>query len=288
MKRRYTVVAGSAAVGAALLLSGCNADGSSGTTGTMKLSANEALLKSSQKVGKADAFKADLTVSDTAEGGRVHATGQFRLRPDLAFSVKLDEFSRGGGQSVSLGGAQAIFTGNTLYAKVPQQLTQFVAGGKPWLKIDVNQMSQRTGFDVKGLIDQVQKVDPAEQTKMFTGSKDARRVGEETVDGVKTVHYTGTVTVQDALAKLDAQAREKVKRWFPQGGGNDKINFDLWTDGDNLPRKLVSKGAGADAKAGTVTVLYSDYGKSFGVNPPPAEQTGQLSLDGLLRGTPHN
>lgn len=282
MNRRLVVAAGGTAVGAALLLSGCNGDGSE-NTGNMKLSANQALLKASEKTGKTDTFKADLTVTGTGDGGgKVHADGQFRLRPSLQFSAKLDEFSKNG-QTVPGAKGQAIFKDNVLYAKVPQ-LAQFVSNGKPWVKIDVNQVAQRTGFDVQSLVSQVQKVDPAEQTKMFTGSKDARRVGTETIDGVKTTHYAGTVTVDDALKQLDAQAREKVQKWLPKDRANGKINFDLWTDGDNLPRKLVSKATGAQGENGTVTVLYSDYGKSFGVNPPPSDQVGQLSLGGFLGG----
>jgi hypothetical protein len=249
----------------------------------MKLTAGEALIKSSQKTGQADSFKADLTVTGTGDGeGRIKASGQFRLKPSLTFSARLDEMSRGG-QAVPGAKGQAVYTGDVLYAKVPM-LAQFISNGKPWLKVDVNQAGQRFGFDVKDLVDQVQKVNPAEQTKMFTGSKDVRRVGTETVNGEQTTHYTGTVTVQDALNRLDAQAREKVRRWFPQGSSNEKIAFDLWTGKDQLPRKLVSKGDAARGQDGTVTVVYSDYGKSFSVNPPPADQVGELSLSGLLGG----
>lgn len=284
MNRRLVVAAGGTAIGTALLLSGCNGDGSgAGDTQNMKLSANEALLKSSQKTGQADTFKADLTVTATADGGgKVHATGQFRLRPALKFSAQLDEFSSGG-RSVPGAKGQAIFTDNVLYAKVPQ-LAQFVSGGKPWVRIDVNQVAQRTGFDVQSLVSQIQRVDPAEQTKMFTGSKDAHRVGTETVDGVKTAHYAGTVTVQDALNRLDAQARDKVSRWLPKNGADGKIAFDLWTDGQNLPRKLVSKATSDQGDSGSATVLYSDYGKSFSVNPPPSDQVGQLSIGSFLGG----
>jgi hypothetical protein len=173
-----------------------------------------------------------------------------------------------------------------LYAKVPQ-LARFVAGGKPWVKVDVNQAGRQAGFDAKGLVEQLRKVNPAEQTKMLTASKDARRVGEETVDGVKTTHYTGTVTVQDALSRLDGQARERVRQHFPQDATKEKIAFDLWTGQDQLPRKLVTKDAASGGKrAGTLTVLYSDYGKSFSVNPPPADQVGELSLGSLLGGAP--
>lgn len=282
MNRRLVVAAGGTAVGAALLLSGCNGDGS-GSNANMKLSANEALLKSSQKTAQSDTFKADLTVTGSgSDSGRIHATGQFRLKPALKFSAQLDDVTHNG-QTVPGAKGQAIFTDNTLYAKVPQ-LAQFISGGKPWVKIDVNQVSQRTGFDVQGLVNQVEKVNPAEQTKMFTGSKDAHRVGTETIDGVKTVHYAGTVTVQDALNRLDAQTRDKVDGWLPKDHANGKINFDLWTDGNNLPRKLVSKASDKQGDNGSVTVLYSDYGKSFGVNAPPSDQVGTMSLGSLLGG----
>ncbi|WP_131735753.1 hypothetical protein [Actinomadura roseirufa] len=284
MNRRVLVAAGGTAVGAALLLSGCGGDGSgTGSTNNMKLTANEALLKSSQKTGEADSFKADLTVTGTgATGGRVHANGQFRLRPALKFSARLDEFSPGGQGVPGLKG-QAIFTDNVLYAKVPQ-LAQFVSGGKPWVKVDVGQVSKTTGLDVQDLVNQVQKVDPAEQTKMFTGSKDARQVGTETIDGVQTTHYTGTVTTEEALNRLDPPSRDRVRRWLPKEGTGGKIAFDLWTDGKNLPRKLVSKSTNAQGDDGSVTVLYSDYGKSFGVNPPPSDEVGELSLGSLFGG----
>jgi hypothetical protein len=283
MKRRLVVAAGATAMGTALLVSGCGGSGSEVATGTMKLTAAEALIKTSEKTGQADSFKADLTVTDTGNGGgQVKATGQFRLAPKLAFSARLDEVSQGG-RAVPGAKGQAVFTGDVLYAKVPQ-LAQFVSGGKPWVKVGVNQAGQRFGVDVKGLVDQVSKVNPAEQTKMFTGSKDARRVGTETVDGVQTTRYTGTVTVQDALNRLDPQARENVRKWFPEGANGERISFDLWVDKDQLPRKLSSKGAGSGDRSGTVTVLYSDYGKSFSVNPPPADQVGELSLSGFLGG----
>ncbi|MFC4053016.1 hypothetical protein ACFOY4_25310 [Actinomadura syzygii] len=282
MNRRLVVAAGGAAVGTALLLSGCNGDGTANTE-NMKLSAADALAKTSQKAGRADSFKADLTVTGTGQNkGEVHADGRFQLRPTLKFSAKLDQFSSNG-QTVPGAKGQALLTDNVLYAKVPQ-LARFVSDGKPWVKVDLNQMAQRTGFDLKSVVDQIQQVDPAEQTKMFTGSKDARRVGTETIDGVKTTHYSGTVTVQDALNRLDADARQKVEKWLPKDRANGKINFDLWTDGDNLPRKLVSKASDKQGDSGTVTVLYSDYGTSFKVNPPPADQVGQLSLDGILGG----
>ncbi|MCP2343356.1 hypothetical protein [Actinomadura rupiterrae] len=283
MKRRIAVAAGVTSVGAVLLLSGCGGTGSKGgTTGDIKLTAADAVVKASEKTGKADTFKADLTATDSAKGGSVHATGQFRLRPTLQFNATLDNVSKGG---QSLGGlsGQAIFTGDTLYAKVPQQFSQFVGGGKPWVKISVAQVQQQSGMDVKGIINQIQQVDPAEQTKMFTASKDVHKVGTESVDGTQTTHYQGTVTVKEALQQLNAQQRADAQKWLDKAANSDKkLNFDLWVDSDNLPRKMVTKGAGANGDTGTVTVLYRDYGKSFKVSPPPSDQVGDFSLQGLF------
>ncbi|MBE1531583.1 LppX_LprAFG lipoprotein [Actinomadura algeriensis] len=269
-------------MGAALLLSGCGGDGSGGTAANVNLSANEALLASSEQTSKADTFQADLTVTNEGDGGgKISASGQFQLRPTLKFSAQLDEATHGGSSIPGLQG-RAIYTGDVLYAKVPQ-LARFVADGKPWVKIDVNQMAQRTGFDVQQLIDQVRKVNPAEQTKMLTGSDDARRVGTEEINGVETTHYEGTVTVQEALKQLDSQTREEVSRHLPKDA-DATIEFDLWTDGENLPRKLETNVRGDQGQAGKVTVLYSEYGESVSVNPPPADQVGTLSLESFLGG----
>lgn len=279
MRRRIAPRAtAAAAVGTTLVISltACMGDSGSGsgTSGNIKLTAADALVKTSQKAGQADTFKAELTVTDSGNGGtKVKASGQFKLRPALTFSATLNEFSRGG-QTLPGANSQAILVGNALYAKVPQ-LAQLVSGGKAWVKVDINQVGKRNGFDLGQLTTTVQKIDPAEQSKMITGSKDARRVGEETVDGTKTTHYTGTVTVADALGKLDATAREKVRQWHPNG--SEKLSFDVWVDKNQLPRKLVSKGAPDGGGTSTITVLYSDYGKKVTVNAPPADQVGDIS-----------
>ncbi|RFU40644.1 hypothetical protein DZF91_16060 [Actinomadura logoneensis] len=276
------MAAGVTSAGAVLLLSGCGGtDTKSGSTGDIKLTAADAVIKASEKTGQADTFKADLTVAGGTGGGSVHATGQFRLRPTLQFNATLDNVSKGG-QGLSGLSGQAIFTGDTLYAKVPQQFSQFVGGGKPWVKVSVAQAQQQSGMDVRGVINQIQQVDPAEQTRMFTASKDVRKVGSEKVDGTKTTHYQGTVTVKEALQRLNAQQRADAQKWLDRAGGADrKMNFDLWVDSSNLPRKMVTKGAGS-GETGTVTVLYRDYGKSFKVSPPPSDQVGELSLQGLF------
>lgn len=281
--RRITA-AGAVGTALALSLTACLGEsggtGAAGTDGTgeMKLAAAQAIAKTSQKAGQADTFKATVTVDNrTTEGvNRVRATGRFRLKPTLSFAGSVDEVSRNG-SSVPGAGAQAVLLDRVAYVRIPQ--LQALAGGKPWLKVDLGQIGTRTGVDVDQVLKVIEKVDPAEQTKMFTGSTDARKVGTETIDGVKTTHYVGTVTVAEALAKLDAEARRKAQQVLPSSGSS-KIAFDLWVDGGQLPRKLSSKVDNAKNEKSTVTVVYRDYGKPVSVTAPPPAQVGEFRLPG--------
>ncbi|HEV7936373.1 MAG TPA: LppX_LprAFG lipoprotein [Actinomadura sp.] len=285
MSRR--IAAGTAAGTALVLsLSGCMGDsGGADTGGGIKLTAAESVAKSSQQTGRTDSFKADLTVDGTSGGSatKAHITGRFRIRPTLAFTADLDQASHGG-RSLPGGGAQAVFADNVLYVRA-QQLSQ-LTGGKPWMRLDPKKAGEGAGLNVNDLVGQVQKVNPAEQTKMFTASKDVRTVGQETIDGVKTTHYAGTVTVADALKRLDGTARDRVAKFY-EPGPDQKIDFDLWTDGDQLPRKLVSKVSAPKGGAATITILYRDFGKTVNVTAPPADQVQDFDLGGL-QGKPAN
>jgi hypothetical protein len=259
--------------------------GGAGAGGGIKLTAAEGVAKSSQQTSKTDSFNADLTLDDTSGGSatKAHITGRFRIRPTLAFTADLAQASHGG-QSLPGGGAQAVFTDNVLYVRA-QQLSQ-LTGGKPWMRFDAEKASEGAGLNMTDLVNQVQKVNPAEQTKMFTASKDVHTVGQESIDGVKTTHYTGTVTVAEALKRLDAATRDRAAKFY-EPGPDQKMNFDLWTDGDQLPRKLVSKVNGPKGDAATVTILYRDFGKTVNVTAPPADQVQDFNLGGL-QGKPAN
>jgi len=281
---RRAPVAAAASAAVVFSLTGCLGGSGDAPSGTAVLPADVALVKASQQTGRADTFEAELTITDTGEPGSViRGSGDVRLRPDLAFSVTLGEV-RLSGQSLPGTGVQAILTDGTLYAKVPR-LAQMITGGKPWLRVNVDAAGRVVGFGFDELTDAVRRINPAEQTKMLTASKDVRRVGEEEVEGVKTVHYAGTVTVQDALDRLDPVARERIGRWYT-ASGSDRLSFDVWVDAADLPRKLVVKGTADGRDTSTMTVLYRDYGDAVTVNPPPADQVGDVTdrIGQFLRG----
>jgi hypothetical protein len=260
MVRRY---AAGATVGATLVASLAACGGSGNDQQTM-VPAAQAIALASQKTSTVDSYKVAITASGTGQAAaKMHGTIQVRLQPDLAATGTLDQASIHG---TSLpGGERAILLGDYFYAKVPQQFTSFT-GGKPWVRFSVSQASKQNGLDLNAV---VKRANPAEQTKIFTGSKDAHKVGTESIDGVKTTHYQGTLTPKEASA-LDPKARQAFQDFY-QRSGTHKVIFDLWVGKDSLPRKLVTK-LTADKGTASTTMIFSDYNKSFSVSAPPASQ----------------
>lgn len=264
MVRRYA--AGTAA-GAAMVISltGCLGDSGNGKTDAVNVSAAQAIDLASKKTGTIDSYKVDLTADGTGKAsGKAHAVIQVRLHPSLAAIGNVDQISFGGNTVPA--GERAILLGDNLYAKVPSQLSRFT-GGKPWVRFSVSQAAQKAGVNLNDLL---KRADPAEQTKIFTGSKDVHRVGSAKIDGVKTTHYQGSLTAKEAAEQLDPKARRSFRDLYQQADAK-KIVFDLWVGADNLPRKLTSKVTTAEGSAST-TMVYSGYNKSFTVSAPPASQ----------------
>lgn len=263
MVRRYAV--GTAASAALLVsLTGCGGAAKNNAQ-AVNVSAAEAINLAAQKTGTVKSYKVDITESGTGQAAsKAHGVVQVRLSPELAAVGTLDSAGFGGRSVQS--GLRAILLGDTLYGKVPSQLAQFT-GGKQWVKFSISKAAQQAGVNLNDILKQA---DPAQQTKIFTSSKDVRKAGTQTIDGVKTTHYTGTITAKEAQAQLTGKAKQSFNDLY-QKGGAEKVVFDLWVGADNLPRKLTAKGDASDGSA-TATMVYSDYNKSFSVSAPPANQ----------------
>lgn len=288
MIRRFA--AGTAvATGLALSLTGClgsgddKAGGNGGGGGAIQLTAAQVLDKAAQKTSSTDSFKADMSMQATTAQGAMNMSGtmQYRVKPDLAFSMNFSNMSMGG---KSLGGMQQILVDKTMYMKMPmlQQLSQM--GGskaqlKPWLKISLAELGQKAGLNFDQLMEQSRQMDPVQNTKMLTSSKDVKEVGKETVDGVQTTHYRGTYNMSDAIAKLSPEQQKAYQKLMAKNGGigSQAMPFDLWVDNQQLPKKMTMNMAMGAAEKMNMTMTYRDYGKPVDISAPPASQVSDLS-----------
>lgn len=281
MIRRFA--AGTAlAAGLALSLTGClgDAGGKVDEAGkNIKLTAAQVLGKAAEKTGQTDTFKADMSLqmAGSAEGDvSMNGTMQYRTKPDLAYSMNFAQMTVGG---KSMGGMEQRLVGRNMYMKMA--MLSALGGGssaKPWIKISLDELGKKSGMNIDELLQQSRQMDPVQNTKMLTASKDVREVGKESMDGVETTHYTGTYRMEDAIAKLSPQMQEAYRKSLATTGMQN-MHFDLWVDGQQLPRKMTMKSNQTSQGAMTMTMKYRDYGKPVQIVEPPASQVtdfGQL------------
>ncbi|WP_157963590.1 LppX_LprAFG lipoprotein [Actinocorallia populi] len=268
-------IASGAVAGTVLLLSLTACD-DSGTTSssepgtTVNLSAAQVLDRSADRTAKVETFTADVTVDGAAA---VKATGQFRAKPSPAFSVNVEQLSFGG-MSVGTGGTRVVLLDKTVYVQ-NAQLSQFLGAGKPWMKITLGEAASAAGFNADELLGQFQQADPGALAKIMSDSTDVKKVGTEKIDGVETTHYQGTVDVKKAMTQYDPELRKTAEQL---SNGSEKLGFDVWVDGEQLPRKVLTKVTTSEAKQFNVAVAFRDYGAPVTVAAPPADQVGDIKV----------
>ncbi|WP_167468241.1 hypothetical protein [Streptomyces coelicoflavus] len=138
---------------------------------------------------------------------------------------------------------------------------------------------------------------PVVQSAMLIASKDVRRVGAETVEGVPATHYRGTVTSDGLHAARDAApdkaARERRIDSLAQFSAmrlDGTLTMDLWVGDDNRTKRFrmrsdtyTSKGGTADQPLEIIdgepldmTVTFLDVNEPVTVEAPPADDTADL------------
>ncbi|MEU0035543.1 DUF1396 domain-containing protein [Streptomyces sp. NPDC006333] len=211
------------------------------------------------------------------ETGRVEAEAAMSMKP-LAMSMKmnaLDEGADGKGEIRVVDGAMYLGGGEAVAKELD---------GKRWMKFDLSGAAKgadaAAGRGAGGLSSQANQ-DPSQESTYLTGSKDVKKVGTEKVDGVRTTHYKGTVTLDDLRATFkdeDKATREKREKSLKQYEdlGADKLTMDLWIGPDDHAKQVRVRAA-ADKGPFDVTVTFLDYNKPVTVKAPPAKDTVDLA-----------
>ncbi|MFF4901796.1 LppX_LprAFG lipoprotein [Streptomyces sp. NPDC001068] len=132
--------------------------------------------------------------------------------------------------------------------------------------------SQNQAF---GLLPNVLEENPIEQPSLLTGSKDLKMVGTETVAGVGTVHYSGTVAKDDVTGdRLDQLIGLEI---------TEPLTMDLWVDGTGHTKQFRLRGT-HDEKFFPETgdgpldlnVTFLDFNKRLTIKAPASADTVSL------------
>ncbi|MEW2252538.1 DUF1396 domain-containing protein [Streptomyces sp. NPDC006975] len=152
--------------------------------------------------------------------------------------------------------------------------------GKSWLKFDMSAADGGAGAGGMGAAGGQARKNPAADSTFLDGSKDVKKVGSETVEGVRTTHYAGTVTLADLKASLsgkDQATREKRQKSIDQYDklGVDAFTMDLWIDGEQHTKQFRMRGD-ADKGPLDMTVTFLDLNKPVTVTAPPAKDVADF------------
>ena len=185
-----------------------------------------------------------------------------------------------------LGGEmQLLMDGGMVYMRSPA----FQDVGTEWVSMDPSKMDPAAAAQFGGF--GTGTTDPSAYVGLFAGVFDVKASGEQDLNGVSTTHYVGTIDLkrvlkgfsdvvgEDADKATRKQLKEVVKQ-FELLGIDQRIPFEIWIDGEGLPRrqritmdfgKLVP---GAEEASMEMTVDFSDFGKPVHITiPDPSEVT---------------
>ncbi|WP_028809321.1 LppX_LprAFG lipoprotein [Streptomyces sp. 351MFTsu5.1] len=206
------------------------------------------------------------------EAGQVQAEAAMRTKPDLAMSMKMTAAGQGSAE-IRLVDKAMYIGGNPELAKEMD--------GKKWMKFDLSALGKDGGLGAAapgaGQADQ----NPASMSSFLNGAKDVKKVGTETIDGVKTTHYAGDVTLAELKASFkdaDKSVREQREKSTEQLEklGLDKFTMDMWVDAQQHAKQFRMQGDATKGKF-DMTFTFLDYNKPVTVEAPPANETADLA-----------
>ena len=268
------------------LLVGCARGGQN--TEQTALNPVAAVASAESKLTSASAQTVQLRGTTSLAGlGDVHLTGAEQFAPSVAADLKMT-FSGSQLAAMSNGPMEIILKDNIGYLNLGTLGAQ-LTNGKQWLKLDLSSVATLPGStgSLSSLSKVNQNADPAQQMRLLLASGDLKRVGTETVDGVKSTHYTGTVdpvrvVQQHAGSNLTPDDVSKLKDALQQAGITSE-NIDLWlSQATSLPVEIKVSANSTTAGQIATDLHFSDWGRPVSITAPPDDQVVDISQLGTL------
>ncbi|MEU9116477.1 hypothetical protein AB0D04_33200 [Streptomyces sp. NPDC048483] len=205
--------------------------------------------------------------------GTVEGKVSFSVRP-RAIDMRMK--ASGGAQE---GEFSVRLIGGTVYVGGGERAAAALQG-KHWLKLPMKGKGAGGPGGFGGMRQQADQ-DPTAQASLLTQSGDVKKVGKETVDGVQTTHYAGTVSVEKLLKRPGAKGvpaakrRERAVERFRQLGVK-ALKLDLWVGPDDRTVKLRERAQTGQGPL-DLSIHFFDINKPVTVQAPPASDTVDLA-----------
>ena len=253
----------------ALLTAGCGKDGekvlaAAGDTTADAGSSRMAMTVSAESVGSStgSSVPAQEPLKMEFEGLIDYETGHGIMKMDMgALPIP----------GAPQGDAEMRMLGSVVYMKLPGN----ELGNRPWIKFDLEALSEAGGPPVPGL--NPASNDPRGILDALRGvSGEVTEVGEETVRGVATTHYRATVDLSKAEQAVPEARRDDFAA-FSKELGIETLPIEVWVDEEGRARRFayeVDTPATAQAPASQVDLVVElyDFGVDVDVEAPPESE----------------
>jgi ribonuclease HI len=275
-----------AVVSGALLVAGCGAS-SSRSTGSAGQAIQRAAYVSSSTAGYRVAIS--FKEGSTALGGDITGTGtgSFNL-PKHAGRMTLNLTLPGSLASAGTLTAQEILNGQTVYVKLPTQVSAQLPGGRPWIKINLAAVGRAAGIqNLSSLFDGSGSTNPSDflQYLRATSSGRVKKLGTGSVDGYSATHYRATIDLTKAASAAAPAERANMRQavaTLQKLTGLRSIPVDVWVDSQHLVRRLTMAYTVHASGQSLGTQIRLDF-LSYGPQPvPKAPPAGQVTDAGAM------
>lgn len=258
-----------AALALALLASGC---GSSGVTLDPVAQAAEA----TSSVGGAHmTLSAKVSAPGSSSPFTMSGEGFFNYKAQEGM-LTLDMSGIPGVGAASLAGGlhmQEVFRSSTIYVSSPLFAGK-LPGGARWIKLSLARVGQSLGFNLQQLAGG--QSNPAQFLQYLRASAGkVTQVGRETVRGVATTHYTGTVDLRKVADVMPSSGRAQLRAALDKviaQTGVATLPVGAWVDAHGLVRRMtlmLSLPVAGQRLQMEITVDLFGFGPTPTVTPPP-------------------
>lgn len=262
------VVAGVGAGAAAALLGG-GSGGSGSAGGSAAASTPVSLTRAAYVTSQAPGFQFQMNVTAELDGH------------DLGVSAEgaIDERAEEGSVNVSVEGHKLteLVKNPYVYVQLPSGSAAAIAGGKPWVRANVDTYTQALGAPSPFQEDTNR---PGQTLSLLDSSDDVTDVGSEQVRGVSTTHYHALVDVSRLDPSASAAGASRFAEVLEKLTGASTLPVDAWVDAQGRVRKFSLSLQGHTPVGGldeTVSMELFDFGPQPRVSVPAEAEVADIT-----------
>lgn len=243
LKRTAGLIAGA---GTAVFVSGCGLVPGLGQTPV------EVVSSMAEQTGEVDSYTATMSFSEEGVGDMEM---EYTASPEPTIKM-LTEYQ--GAESTML------MRGDEMLMKADAMGGMASPSGPEWLRVGE---SQGPGSSID-----LEAQNPAAEVEMMLAADDVTEEGSETIEGTETTKYSGSYSVEEALAKLEEGDLKDTTKQYYEDQNVDSIDFEVWIDDDGFPRKVNN----TDGSSFDSTVIFNEFNQGVDIEYPSEDQIGSM------------